>query len=148
MLINELSNITVDHNEERKLLFVGNNCDGITGVKRHLIESGWSVKSCVSPDEAISTLESAEFGVLIIDLDMPESSGLDIARRVRWSTRNTLVILVSDRPWNHIFEHRHDVAPHLFFHKPVDPKILEKALLTVQAVQFRAAVEDLQKCTV
>jgi len=75
--------IVDDEENQRRSLALGLTSDGFECIEA---DSG---------EAALSTLAQGRFDVALVDLMMPGLSGLDLARRIRWSFPNVMVVLAS-----------------------------------------------------
>ncbi len=62
-----------------------------------LSEEGFAVDSTASGEEALWYVESHEYDVVILDIMLPERSGLEVLKKYRESGSNVPVILISAR---------------------------------------------------
>ncbi|MCA1616223.1 MAG: response regulator [Acidobacteria bacterium] len=66
------------------ILYVEDNLLVASAVKDTLEEEGWSVEVCADGAGGVSRLEGGEhYDLLLVDKDLPDIDGLDIARRAR-----------------------------------------------------------------
>lgn len=70
------------------------------GLKEILAEAlPWAQFSeAADGDEVLAQMAQAEFALLLLDINMPELSGLDVLREVRLDHPKTRVIVVSVQP--------------------------------------------------
>ena len=62
---------------------------------RILTEAGHHVTTCEDGQEALRILKSQRYTLLILDIQMPHRTGLEIIRELRHKSNNTPVILMS-----------------------------------------------------
>ena len=53
------------------------------GLAQSLRTAGYAVNSVTSGDEANAALEANEFDLLILDIGLPRTSGLEVLKRLR-----------------------------------------------------------------
>ena len=63
------------------------------GLTQSLRNAGYAVNSVNSGEEANAALEANEFDLLILDIGLPRTSGLEVLRRLR-SRKSTLPVLI------------------------------------------------------
>ena len=88
-----------DPNAEPKILLVEDN-ETIRHAFRILLEdSGYAVIEASSGDEALRQAEAVAPDVILMDLGLPDISGLEVTRRLRAAerTRETVVIALTGR---------------------------------------------------
>lgn len=62
-----------------------------------LVDQGYAVQTAGSGEECLSILKSFEPDILVLDLIMPNLSGLDVLERIKQTAPNLLVILLTAR---------------------------------------------------
>jgi CheY-like chemotaxis protein len=67
----------------RKILVVDDNVDSITILRSILEQNGFSVQAASSGKEALQQLESNAPDVVLLDVMMPEMSGLEVLQAIR-----------------------------------------------------------------
>ena len=67
-------------------------------VQRNLTSEGYRVLVAAGVREAISLLETQPVDLVITDLKMPKSSGLDLVRHVRENLKNSEVMMITGHP--------------------------------------------------
>ena len=63
------------------------------GLAQSLRNAGYAVNSVTSGDEANAALEANEFDLLILDIGLPRTSGLEVLKRLR-SRKSALPVLI------------------------------------------------------
>lgn len=64
-------------------------------ISRKLKKEGYAVDSCHDGKEALLFMKGAEYDGVVLDIMMPEISGLEVLRRMRAQDDNTPVLLLS-----------------------------------------------------
>lgn len=67
----------------RKVLIVDDNIDSLTILRSILEQNGFSVQAALSGKEALNNLESDIPDVVLLDVMMPEMSGLEVLQAIR-----------------------------------------------------------------
>ncbi len=118
--------------------------DAVVGrsFDRVLTEKGYEVSTVRSGEEALETINNAEFDVVFTDIRMPGMDGLEVAERIKARCPWTPVVVITGygTPDN---EARASVlGVNGFVHKPLTPEIIEsvtlKALDDSEKVQERS----------
>ena len=64
-------------------------------IQQYLQREGYRVEEAADGESAIEAINASDFDLVITDLKMPSSSGLDVLRHVREVSPNTLVIVTT-----------------------------------------------------
>lgn len=113
-------------------------------VTRHRIQTtlegaGYEVSPVASGTEAMSRLNAESFELVLLDIWLPEMSGLDILDELRGRDERPKIIVMTadDTPQTLLDAVRHDV--YLYIAKPVEPEdllaVVEKALQKTETVR-------------
>jgi DNA-binding response OmpR family regulator len=75
-------------------ILVVDDDDAILDIVRHtLVREGFAVDTAPSGEEALTRAEAERYDLLVLDLMLPEMSGIDVCRRLR-DARQTLPIVM------------------------------------------------------
>ena len=69
-----------------------------SAVRDHIVAAGHAVDWAATLDEAAAHARVAEFGLIILDLAMPDGNGLAFLRALRAGGAATTVIVTARRP--------------------------------------------------
>ncbi len=83
---------------KERLLIVDDVPDTLEVLERNLTRQGFQVYTATSVAQAVRLLEAAPVDLVITDLKMPSSSGLDLVRHVRENLKNTEVMMITGYP--------------------------------------------------
>jgi eukaryotic-like serine/threonine-protein kinase len=72
-----------DDSPAARLLVVDDNVDNCEMLRRRLDRRGFAVQVALSGAEALDALESAPFDAVLLDIQMPDMSGLEVLRKLR-----------------------------------------------------------------
>ncbi|MFN3534978.1 MAG: response regulator, partial [Desulfatiglandales bacterium] len=81
--------------EAIKLLMVDDEVDFLDTLLRRLKKRGFSVKGVKDGQEALSTLKSESYDVVILDVKMPGMDGIEVLRRIKEDFPGTEVIMLT-----------------------------------------------------
>ncbi len=81
-----------------RLLVVDDAADARDVLQRNLSAEGYQVYTATNVAEAVRILESIALDLVITDMKMPGSSGLDLVRHVRENLRETEVMVITGYP--------------------------------------------------
>jgi len=93
-------------------------------IQKMLEEAGYDVSSAANGREALERLDKENFEVVLLDIWMPEKSGLDVLAEIRKDDMRprVLVMTADDTPETILDSIRHEA--HRYVVKPVEPKEL------------------------
>lgn len=80
-----------------RLLIVEDEADLAQAVCDHLHEAGHAVDLATCVDEAEAALRTTEYGLVLLDLALPDGDGLDVLRGMRARGSNVPVLIVTAR---------------------------------------------------
>jgi len=87
--------------EIKKILVVDNDPDAVTLISAVLSEAGYEVKQAYTSDEAISSIKETMPDLIVLNLTMPEVSGIDVIEYIRSTeeeARNIpLIVLTNEK---------------------------------------------------
>ena len=69
-------------------------CDA---VAQSLFEAGYEVDTCYDGDEALDYILSEDYDLIVLDLNLPGTDGMDILRELRQTDEETKVLILSAR---------------------------------------------------
>jgi two-component system response regulator HydG len=82
-------------NKIETILVVDDAVDTLEVISRNLIASGYRVLTVTSVTEALGVLDETSIDLVITDLKMPKTSGLDLVRHVRENLKDTEVMMIT-----------------------------------------------------
>ncbi len=97
-------------------------------VARLLRSADVSVDAYFDAEEALDVLRSGDFDVVISDIVMPKTSGLDLLRAVRSFDLDLPVILLTGTPTVDSAKRAVEYGAYRYLTKPPDPKDLQQAV--------------------
>ena len=72
------------------VLYIEDNPDNMTLVKRALESRGYSLLEAPNGLNGIEVAEQQDVDLILLDINLPEIDGYEVARRVRASSKHTL----------------------------------------------------------
>ncbi len=105
-------------------------------IQKMLEDAGYDVTPVVNGTEALSHLDKEQFDLVLLDIWMPEMSGLDVLNELRSGAARPKVVVMTadDTPQTLIDAVRHEAYQYLA--KPVEPEdllaVVEKAVQTTE----------------
>ena len=132
------------------ILLVDDDVNILDTAKDILEEAQYVITTASNGAQAIEKLDQNEFNVVIVDFQLPDATGLELARKVRERSDHTCVILMTGHASLEMAVKAIQEAVYDYLIKPVDPsqlkraieKAIEKQRLTLENKQL---VKDLQQ---
>lgn len=78
-----------------RILVVDDEIDLDRMLQLHLEAEGYQVVTAASGSEALTALSEDHFDLVIVDIKIPDVSGLDLVRAARQNDRNTAIIVMT-----------------------------------------------------
>jgi len=107
----------------------------VVALFRHVLDiAGYHTEIVLNGKEAMERLEASQPNIVLLDLQLPGMSGIDILTRMRANDRlqNTPVIVITAFP---VYAASLPVEPDLLLYKPVDINQLSNLVQRLQATQ-------------
>jgi len=132
------------------ILLVDDDANILDTAKDILEEAQYVITTASNGAQAIQQLDQNEFNVVVVDFQLPDATGLELARKVRERNDHTCVILMTGHASLEMAVKAIQEAVYDYLIKPVDPsqlkrtieKAIEKQRLTLENKQL---VKDLQQ---
>ena len=80
-----------------RLLIVEDEKELCDAVAQSLFEAGYEVDTCYDGDEALDYILSEDYDLIVLDLNLPGTDGMDILRELRQTDEETKVLILSAR---------------------------------------------------
>ncbi len=146
--INELTNL-IEAGHPRVLL-VDDDANILDTARDILEEVGYEIHTAANGAQAQQLLEKHAFNIVVVDFQLPDATGLELARKVREANDFTLVVLMTGHASLEMAVKAIQEAVYDYMIKPVDPsqlkRTLERALEKQKLVlENKHLVEDLKK---
>ncbi len=78
-----------------RILLVDDNANGLAARKSVLEELGYRIVTCTSGADALEQFAASKFDLVVTDYKMPRMDGLELIGRLRKSTPDLPIVLVS-----------------------------------------------------
>jgi two-component system cell cycle response regulator DivK len=72
------------------ILYIEDNPDNMMLVKRALESRGYKLLQAMNGIEGVSTAEKEEIDLILLDINLPDIDGYEVARRIRSSNKRAL----------------------------------------------------------
>jgi CheY-like chemotaxis protein len=118
-----------------RILVVDDHQDSADAVSLLLSMMGYQVRTAYGPREGIDAFRQHRPEVVLMDIDMPEMSGLDAAACIRLLPSGTATTIVALTAWGEDIHRRLSRAASMDYHlvKPATPESLQEVLRRVRA---------------
>ena len=116
-----------------KILVVDDDKDIVEILKYNLKNSGYSVKSANNGIEAIKKAKKFLPDVILMDVMMPEMSGIEACSEIKEieELSNTIIIFLSARSEDYTQISAYDAGADDYISKPIKPKVLLKKISNI-----------------
>jgi DNA-binding NtrC family response regulator len=111
------------------ILIVEDDRNTRLGLQELLVEEGYQVESAENASKALQKLESGFVDLLISDLRLPDTSGLDLCRKIRseYPDLNTIIMSAYSTPESRL--EAKELGVYSWFTKPLE---LDSLLSTIK----------------
>jgi two-component system cell cycle response regulator DivK len=109
--------------EPRRLLLVDDYPDALEVWALYLEGCGFTISSATTGAEALALAQTDRPDLVVLDVELPDISGLDVARRLRATaeTAGMPIIAMTGRALSHEIDEAHRAGCDLVLTKPCDP---------------------------
>lgn len=110
-----------------KILIVDDKQENLISLSAVLKNSGYSTDSALSGKEALGLLLKNNYGLLILDVQMPEMNGFELAELIKGNSKTQnipLIFLSANIDNREFFKTGHKVGALDYLTKPVDEEML------------------------
>jgi CheY-like chemotaxis protein len=118
-----------------KILVVDDNHDSALSLAMMLSLMGHETRTAHDGESAVSTAESFQPEVVLLDIGLPKLNGYEVAQRIREQPWGTSMYLIAVTGWGQDEDRQRSSEVGLNMHmvKPVEPSALEKLLASLAA---------------
>jgi len=136
--------------DKAAILLVDDDINILDTARDILEDAGYNVTTVSDGAKAIAALEQTTFHLVIVDFQLPDATGLELARKVRERNDSTLVILMTGHASLEMAVKAIQEAVYDYLIKPVDPvqlkRTIEKALDQQRLkLENKRLLDDLQQ---
>ncbi len=125
---------------DRSILIVEDEKLQNWSLAKSLAKWGFEVQPVYTGGEALALLEKSGFDVILLDYQLPDLDGLQVARRIRKEQPRAIIFLVTAFQLNELSV---DVGLiDAYFNKPLDLQQLHQALAGIPHLSGNYAAED------
>jgi signal transduction histidine kinase len=110
------------------VLLVDDDENILDTAKDILEDAGYEISTASNGAKAIALLEEKAFNVVVVDFQLPDATGLELARKVREANDYTLVILMTGHASLEMAVKAIQEAVYDYLIKPVDPAQLQRTI--------------------
>jgi len=106
------------------ILYIEDNPDNMTLVQRALEPRGYSLLKAVKGEDGVAKAESEQVDLILLDINLPDIDGYEVARRLRASTKRELktvpIIAVTANALKGDAEKALDAGCDVYMSKPIN----------------------------
>jgi CheY-like chemotaxis protein len=108
-----------------KILVCEDNPIALKTIEFTLIKAGYEVLEATDGEMAIGVLDSQQVDLVVTDINMPFTKGLELLRYINTQMKNKVpVIIISGINLKETQDHAHELGAKGYLTKPFDPKQL------------------------
>lgn len=131
---------------DRRILIVDDDSDVLEGLKALLEHAGWDVSTGSSGAEGFRRFDAAMPDVVLLDVNLPDHSGLDVLEHIKSRSESTAVIMMSGVGTIDVAVEAMRRGAETFVSKPYDFETLEIVLERVGSqIETRRELEALRR---
>src|SRR5580698_4867085 len=140
----------MSESDKYAILLVDDDRHILDTLRDILEEAGYDIETAGTGAQATSALERRHFNLVIVDFQLPDATGLELARKVRERNDFTLVVLMTGHASLEMAVKAIQEAVYDYLIKPVDPAQLQRTIeraLEKQTLVFenKQLIDDLKK---
>ncbi|WP_318556497.1 response regulator [Geobacter anodireducens] len=125
-----------------KILFAaGSDCD-FTLLEELFDRNNTTVHRVRSGEEALATLRTTSFELMLTDLEMPDMDAITLARRARRARPGLTVFMYTDLPTQALRREIGEAGIERIFDKPLSPKLVRYLLWEARRASERGGGGD------
>ncbi len=122
-----------------KILIIDDEASIRSSLQGILEDEGFAVRTAASGEEGLAALQKGAFGLLLLDIWLPEMNGLDVLRRIRMMDAPPQVVVISGHGTVETAVKATKLGAFDFLEKPLT---LEKVVLTVKNALRQQKLEE------
>lgn len=110
----------------KRILLVDDNAVFLKSATEKIQREGFQVDSTESGLEAFDLIRSQRYDVAILDLDLPDLSGMDLIKVLKAQSTHTQIVIISAYPdWSHFQTQYSELGTTIpILKKPFDVRVL------------------------
>lgn len=110
-----------------KIQIIEDDVEMNNALKIYFEKAGYVVLQCFNVNEAYKTMQMPQADIIIVDIGLPDGSGLELAGKIKNSKDVPVVFLTARDEENDILK-GYESGCEEYITKPVSPKILQKKI--------------------
>jgi len=113
---------------QKKVLLIDDEHEIVDILKGYLEEEGYLVEQAIDGTKGLALLESFRPDCMIVDLKLPDMSGIDILRKARETYPDTKVIVSTGYVDQSLMDEAEEFGRDAFIQKPFDLETIIKEI--------------------
>ena len=114
--------------DKPSILLVDDDKNILDTARDILEDAGYGVETASRGEEAVAALDRRAYNIVVVDFQLPDTTGLELARKVRERHEFTLVILMTGHASLEMAVKAIQEAVYDYLIKPVDPAQLKRTI--------------------
>ena len=110
--------------DKPRILLIDDDQECLKVISTSLTLFGYPSEKFSNPREAVEALRSEKFDIVVTDYKMPEMTGIEVLKAIRWHHPDTYVIIMTGFADTDNAVDAVNFGAHSFFCKPLDIKCL------------------------
>jgi two-component system response regulator PilR (NtrC family) len=123
---------------QAKILIVDDERDLVDAYMRLLERAGHRCFGAFDANEAIQIIDAESLDLVITDLSLPDTSGIEVVRHIRSKSKDTPVIVMSGHNTPELNQAAHAAGASMSLLKPVSIAVLRRVIAEALAAKARA----------
>jgi len=123
---------------QAKILIVDDERDLVDAYMRLLERAGHRCFGAFDANEAIQLIDAESPDLVITDLSLPDTSGIEVVRHIRSKSKDTPIIVMSGHNTPELNEAAHAAGANMSLLKPVSIAVLRRVIAEALAPKARA----------
>ncbi len=97
-------------------------------IRDWLVESGYSIETAADGKEALERVDEKDFGVVVVDLRLPDMHGIDVIKQIKAKHPGMKSIIITAYPTDLSQKQARELGHIDYLVKPVAPDELERLI--------------------
>jgi two-component system, NtrC family, response regulator PilR len=123
---------------QAKILIVDDERDLVDAYMRLLERAGHRCFGAFDASEAIQIIDAESLDLVITDLSLPDTSGIEVVRHIRSKSKDTPVIVMSGHNTPELNQAAHAAGASMSLLKPVSIAVLRRVIAEALGPKARA----------
>ncbi|MCP4726921.1 MAG: response regulator [bacterium] len=82
----------------KRILIIDDDSQVLEGLKRLMMDEGFYVECAENAIKAVEIAESKEFDLMIVDIILPKTDGIELTRQIKKISPDIAVVIITGHP--------------------------------------------------